>query len=38
MTANTGPNDFFMFEQAQLARFTGTQWELFGELISTDSR
>ena len=38
MAANTGPNDFFMFEQAQLARFTGTQWQLFGELISTDSR
>ena len=38
MTANTGPNDFFMFEQAQLARFTGTQWQLFGDLISTDSR
>ena len=36
MALNTGPNDFFPVEQAQLARFTGTQWLLFGEVISTD--
>ena len=32
---NTSANDFFLFKQAQLSKFTGTQWELFGELIST---
>ncbi len=30
---NTGPSDFFPFEQAQLSRFNGTQWVLFGEVI-----
>ncbi|HTJ04921.1 MAG TPA: ABC transporter substrate-binding protein [Caldimonas sp.] len=38
MVINTSPNDYFLFDQAQLQRFTGTQWQLFGELISTDSR
>jgi len=38
MAINTSPNDFFLFDQAQLQRFTGTQWQLFGELISTDAR
>lgn len=31
---NTGPKDFFPIEQMRLARFDGTQWELFGEVIS----
>jgi branched-chain amino acid transport system substrate-binding protein len=35
MSMNTSANDFFVFKQAQLARFTGTQWTLFGDLIST---
>ena len=35
MSMNTSANDFFLFKQAQLARFTGTQWTLFGDLIST---
>ncbi len=35
MALNTGPNDFFPVEQAQLAKFTGTQWQGFGEVIST---
>jgi branched-chain amino acid transport system substrate-binding protein len=33
MSFNTSPNDFFPFEQAQLSKFTGTAWELFGEII-----
>ena len=36
MALNTSPSDFFPVEQAQLGRFTGTQWQLFGEVISTD--
>ncbi len=35
MAINTSPTDYFLFDQAQLQKFTGTQWELFGELIST---
>ena len=35
MALNSGPNDFFLVEQAQLAKFTGTQWQGFGELLST---
>jgi len=38
MELNTGPNDFFLVQQAQLQKFTGTQWQLFGELMSTDAR
>jgi ABC-type branched-subunit amino acid transport system substrate-binding protein len=35
MSINTGPNDFFPIEQAQLSKFTGTQWQGFGEVLST---
>ncbi len=35
MSMNTSANDFFLFKQAQLAKFTGTQWALFGEVLST---
>ncbi len=38
MTINTSPTDYFMFKQAQLQRFDGTQWQLFGQLLSTDAR
>jgi ABC-type branched-subunit amino acid transport system substrate-binding protein len=38
MELNTGPADFFPVQQAQLQKFTGTQWQLFGELMSTDAR
>jgi branched-chain amino acid transport system substrate-binding protein len=38
MTVNTSPTDFYPIEQGQLARFTGTLWQGFGELISTDAR
>ncbi len=38
MHLNTSPTDFFPVQQAQLQKFTGTQWQLFGELMSTDAR
>ena len=38
MAMNTSPTDFFPIQQAQLAKFTGTQWELFGEIISTGAQ
>ena len=38
MAMNTTPTDFFPIQQAQLAKFTGTQWELFGETISTGAQ
>ena len=33
MAINTSATDFFPFEQAKLAKFSGTQWELFGDVI-----
>jgi hypothetical protein len=30
---NTGPEDYFLVEQLQLARFDGKRWALFGEVI-----
>ena len=38
MALNTSPTDFFPVQQAQLQKFTGTQWQLFGELMNTDAR
>jgi len=35
MSLNTSPTDFALVKQGQLARFTGTQWQGFGEVIST---
>ena len=35
MALNTSPTDFFLVKQGQLAKFTGTQWQLFGKLLST---
>ncbi|HSV60973.1 MAG TPA: ABC transporter substrate-binding protein [Variovorax sp.] len=35
MSLNTTATDFSMVKQAQLSKFTGTQWALFGDLIST---
>ena len=32
---NTTPTDFFLVKQGQLAKFTGSQWELFGDVLST---
>jgi branched-chain amino acid transport system substrate-binding protein len=33
---NTGPDDYFLVEQLQLARFDGTRWVLFGDVIGDD--
>ena len=30
---NTGPNDYFLMKQMQLARFDGKGWARFGEVI-----
>jgi ABC-type branched-subunit amino acid transport system substrate-binding protein len=30
---NTGPDDYFLVEQLQMARFDGKRWALFGEVI-----
>lgn len=35
MAINTSPTDFFLFEQGLLAKFNGTQWVTFGELIGS---
>ena len=35
MALNTSPDDYFLVKQGQLARFTGTQWQVFGDLLST---
>jgi len=31
---NTGPSDYFLVEQLQLARFDGKRWALFGEVLA----
>ena len=36
MKINTSPTDYRPIKQMQLARFNGTNWELFGELLSED--
>ncbi len=35
MSLNSSPNDYFLVKQGQLAKFTGTQWQGFGEVLST---
>jgi hypothetical protein len=35
ITLNTTPTDYFLVKQGQLAKFTGTQWQGFGEVLST---
>lgn len=35
MSLNTSPTDFFLVKQGQLAKFTGTQWQGFGDVIGT---
>ena len=37
MTLNTTPTDYFLVKQGQLAKFTGTQWQGFGDVLSTGS-
>ena len=34
MSLNTSPTDYVLVKQGQLAKFTGTQWQGFGELIN----
>ncbi len=31
---NTGPDDYFLVKQLQLARFDGTRWALFGDVLA----
>ncbi|HYJ19167.1 MAG TPA: ABC transporter substrate-binding protein [Burkholderiales bacterium] len=31
---NTGPSDYFLVEQLQLARFDGKRWALFGDVLA----
>ncbi len=38
VTVDTSPTDFFPIQQGQLARFTGTLWQGFGEVLSTDAK
>jgi branched-chain amino acid transport system substrate-binding protein len=33
MKWNTSPTDFALIESGQLARFDGTKWVLFGDII-----
>ena len=35
MALNSSPTDFALVKQGQLARFTGTLWQGFGEILST---
>ena len=35
MALNTTPTDFFLVKQGQLAKFTGVQWQGFGEVLGT---
>ena len=35
MLLNTTPTDYFLVKQGQLAKFTGTRWQGFGEVLST---
>jgi ABC-type branched-subunit amino acid transport system substrate-binding protein len=35
MALNTTPTDYFLVKQGQLAKFTGTQWAGFGDVLST---
>jgi len=36
MTVNTSATDFFLMEQGQLAKFTGTQWQGFGDVLGAN--
>ena len=38
MTVTTSATDYFPIQQGQLAKFTGTLWEGFGEVLSTESQ
>ncbi|CAN5338121.1 ABC transporter substrate-binding protein [soil metagenome] len=34
MSLNTSPTDFFVVKQGQLVKFTGSRWQVFGDLLS----
>ena len=34
---NTSPTDFYPIQSVQLARFDGETWQLFGEVLSSES-
>jgi branched-chain amino acid transport system substrate-binding protein len=36
ITLNTSPKDFFPFDQVQIMRFNGRNWEAQGELLKVD--
>jgi ABC-type branched-subunit amino acid transport system substrate-binding protein len=37
MVLNTTKDDYFLVKQGQLAKFTGTQWQGFGDVLSTSA-
>jgi ABC-type branched-subunit amino acid transport system substrate-binding protein len=37
MSINTSPSDYRPLKQMQMIRFNGTNWELFGDLISSEN-
>jgi len=37
ITINTSPTDFYPIQAVQLARFDGTTWKLFGDVLSNES-
>lgn len=37
ITVTTSPADFYPIESMQLSKFNGTNWELFGDIISAES-
>lgn len=37
ITVNTSPTDYFPVQAVQLEKFRGETWELFGEILSTES-
>jgi branched-chain amino acid transport system substrate-binding protein len=36
MTINTGPDSSMAYTQLQLQRWTGSSWELFGDVLSAE--
>jgi len=37
MSISTSPSDYRPVKQMQMIRFNGTNWELFGDLISSEN-
>ena len=38
MSLNTTPTDYRINKQLQMMRFNGERWELFGSVLTADSR